>query len=153
MAFCPAATATAAIFTALIVLDIVNKSYNDILLHVSGGVFSVLGIFVICNALGNTAGWGFLAVPFIVLLIGFLLIWIDGRKDPVQPAPKEMPCQVCGYMPCQCMFASACSQQNPYSTSIPSVPARVPETPLPPAVTKIPQRKVESDFSCPPKRT
>ncbi len=145
MAFCPAATATAAIFTALIVLDIVNKSYNDILLHVSGGVFSVIGIFVICSALGDTAGWGFLAVPFIVLLAGFIMIWADSRKDPIQPEPQEESCQVCGYRACQCMFASACSPQNPSSTSLP--------TPLPKAVTTIPQRPLQSDLGCPPKRT
>ena len=145
MAFCPAATATAAIFTALIVLDIVNKNYNDILLHVSGGIFSVVGIFVMCNALGDLAGWGMLMIPFIVLLVGFLLIWIDGRKDTPAPVSQEEEqlCNLCGYMPCQC---GGWVRREPPPCKGSSQPV------LPPSVVNTPPAPSSSDLGCPPKK-
>jgi hypothetical protein len=145
MAFCPAATATAAIFTALLVLDIVNKNYNNIGLHISGGIFSVIGIFVICNALGDLAGWAFLAIPFIVLLVGFLMLWVDGRKDSVEPEPDTSRlCNSCSTMPCQCGSWARPPPPPPCKASS--------QTVLPPSVTTMPARPLESNIGC-PKRT
>ena len=146
MAFCPAATATAAIFTALVVLDIVNKNYNNIGLHVSGGIFSVVGIFVICNALGDFAGWIFLGIPFLVLLVGFLMLWVDGRKDSVESnseCQRPKTCNSCGIMPCRCT--------RPRPPPPPPCKASS-QTVLPPSVTTLPARPLESSIGC-PKRT
>jgi len=145
MVFCPAATATAAIFTALVVLDIVNKNYNTLGLHISGGIFSVIGIFVICNALGDLAGWIFLGIPFVVLLVGFLMLWIDGRKDSVEPEPDTSSlCNSCSTMPCRC---------GTWARPPPPPPCRASsQTVLPPSVTNVPARPLESNIGC-PKRT
>lgn len=145
MATCPAAIATAAIFTALIILDIANKNYNTIGLRVSGGIFSVIGIFVICQALGNEAGWFFLAVPFFVLLAGFLMIWIDNKKDSTPVVKETNPCMECGYAPCDCPYK--------YKKPVPQVPLcqASGETALPPSVTTVPKRPIQNTLGCPPK--
>lgn len=144
MAPCPAAIATAAIFTALIVLDIINKNYNTIGLRVSGGIFSVIGIFVICQALGNEAGWFFLAVPFFVLIAGFLMLWLESRKDePAKPIVQDTkPCMECGYAPCDC----------PFRYKLPRCPDQASgDTALPPSVTNVPKRPVQNTLGCPAK--
>jgi hypothetical protein len=148
MAFCPAATATAAIFTALVVLDIVNKNYNTIGLHISGGVFSVIGIFVICNALGDLAGWSLLAIPFVVLLIGFLMLWVDGRKDSVESEfDTSRLCNSCSTMPCRCG-----SWARPLPLPPPPPPCKASsQTVLPPSVITVPTRPLQSDIGCPRK--
>lgn len=148
MGFCPAATATAAIFTALVVLDIVNKNYNTIGLHVSGGIFSVVGIFVICNALGDSAGWILLGIPFLVLLIGLLMLWVNGRKDIVyskSDCQTANVCSSCCTQPCQC------NRPHPLPYSPPPCQASS-QTVLPPSVTTLPHRPLESTIGC-PKRT
>ena len=108
MKLCLPALVTLAIFTALIILDIVNKDTKQIGFHFGSGFASVLGLAVICNYLGEHIGWILLSIPFIFLLIGFLLIWIDQQKEtplgkPSCPQkPRACPCLACRRCPCSC---------------------------------------------------
>ena len=151
ISLCPPALASLAIFTALIVLDITNKETKQILFHVITGIFSVIGLTVFCSYLGETAGWALFSVPFIVLVVGFLLIWIDSQKDPApkvscqtpKTPPRACPCLSCRSCPCRC------------GMNIPAPPPPVGPSPscnpLPDSVTSLPPRKPESSLGCPPK--
>ena len=146
---CSPALASLAIFTALIILDITNKDNKQIFFHIITGIFSVLGLSVICSYIGETAGWALFSVPFIVLVVGFLLIWIDGQKDP---APKP-PCQTMPPRACPCLSCRSCPCKC--GMNIPAPPPPVGPSPscnpLPDSVTSLPPRKLESDLGCPTK--
>lgn len=105
---CTPAIFTAAIFTALIVLDLVYKNYKDVGFHLSGGIFSVIGLYTACELGGEGMAWILLGIPFLFLLIGLIMIWVDSQKQapsPYVPAPQpqpECPCPYCHGCPCYC---------------------------------------------------
>ena len=149
---CPPSLWSLAIFTAIVILDITNKNYKQIFFHIVTGLFAVLGLSVLCQYAGETTSWAIFSIPFVVLVVGFLLIWIDGRKDPVPqpkascqtPTPKRAcPCLGCRRCPCSC------------GMNIPAPPPPVGPAPscnpLPDSVTSLPPRKPESSLGCPPK--
>ena len=110
MKTCLPAIFTAAIFTALFVLDLINKNYNDVGFHIAGGVFCVIGLYAACEVGGETLAWILLGIPFVFLIIGLGLIWIDAQKDAsmarAPPAPEPTydpcPCPQCEMCPCRC---------------------------------------------------
>jgi len=107
MDLCPASITAGAIFTALIVKDIYEKNYNDILFHTVGGILSVIGIGAICSSIGDTAGWILLLIPFFVLIVGFYILWVQGTPDAPPTAsviarPTEDCCSHCSQCPCRC---------------------------------------------------
>lgn len=105
MDFCPASITAGAIFTALVIKDIYEKSYKDIIFHSVGGILSVIGLAAICKSVGDTAGWIILLIPFFVLIIGFYILWVEGtpdKKSVPMPTADNTCCPLCGQCPCHC---------------------------------------------------
>ena len=96
---CTPAIATAALFMALLFLDLFRREFHLLPSHGILGVFSVLLMSVLCNNNGELAAWGIFAIPFIILLIGWMSMvsqqdtGIPYRIGPVNPAKN--PCAVC----------------------------------------------------------
>jgi hypothetical protein len=117
---CAPAIFIAAIFTALFTLDLINKNYKDIGFHIAGGIFSVIGLYTACEVGGEELAWVLVAIPFVFLLIGLGLIWIDAQKDasmvnreapPPQMESMPCPCPLCEMCPCGC--ESSCDPYVP----------------------------------------
>lgn len=121
MNLCPSAIATAAIFTALIVNDILNEDYTPITFHLLGGIFVVLGFMALCQTVGDFAGWFLLCIPIVFIILGFLYEWVmsDSKQtmsisDGPSSGPCFIPCPYCGYCnPCPCRKRRACSSKRP----------------------------------------
>jgi len=130
MDLCPPAITAGAIFTALIVKDIYEKNYKDILFHLVGAVFSVLGLNVLCENVGSTAGWILLLIPFFVLIVGFYIRWVQGTPDAKVATPSKAQdcCPLCGHCPCYCnkSWPTDCD-----GVPLPAPKPVVPDTPKP----------------------
>lgn len=137
---CTPAIFTAAIFTALLVLDLIYKNYKDVGFHIAGGVFCVIGLYTACEVGGEMMAWILLGIPFLFLLIGLAMIWVDSQKqapavDPSPPSPSpspedDCPCAYCDACPCNCRRRSCATPEKPSTYTPPSPPP----------------------FGCPPKR-
>lgn len=150
---CIPAVFTAALFTALLVLDLIAKNYKDVGFHVAGGIFSVIGLYTACELAGETAAWILLGIPFVVLLVGLVMIWKDSQKEvsPELPVTEQQdsgvadcPCPYCNMCPCHCRRWRSCGGG---SVNVPRAPS---EAPAPPSVQNIPQRP-PAPFGCPAK--
>ncbi len=128
MILCPSAIATAAIFTALIINDVINSNYTPITLHLLGGFFTVLGIMTLCQRIGDYAGWLLLLIPMVIILIGFFLEWYSSsgsKSDSTitygpSPGPCFMPCRHCGYCnPCRCRKRIECPKMPSIGSNLP----------------------------------
>lgn len=150
---CTPAIFIAAIFTALIVLDLIGKNYKDIGFHIAGGIFSVIGLYTACELGGEWVAWALMAIPFVFLIIGLGLIWIDSQKEPkapipVQRVPIRCPCRRCGECPCKCRRLCPGGGLTPTdgSSQSPSKPIEKPDTEYWPPPPPSPP------FGCPAKK-
>lgn len=143
MNLCPPAITAGAIFTALIIKDIYEKNYEDIIFHLVASVVSVLGIGALCEYVGDTAGWILLLIPFFVLIVGFYILWVQGSPDvkPKVAAPVNTCCPLCGDCPCHC--------NKSWPTDCDGVPLPPPPPPTP-VVTKPVDPSINT-FGCPRK--
>jgi len=78
MTFCPAAITTAALFTAIVLIDLAKGKYRSVPFHALGGFFCTLGLSFICQTLGDMAAWILLSIPFLFILLGLFMIWLSG---------------------------------------------------------------------------
>ena len=139
MTFCPAAITTAALFTAIVLIDIAKGKYRYIPFHAIGGFFCTLGISFICQYLGDMAAWILLSIPFIFILLGLFMIWLSGPTMVVAVATQPQ--------------TESCEEPMP---SCPPPPACTPTAPpprLPASVTSVPPSTSVSTIGCrkPPK--
>lgn len=70
---CDPATITAAVFVALIFLDIFRQEYKAIPVHFICGFFSVVLMSTLCKSNAYFFAWLLLLLPFIVLALGIYL--------------------------------------------------------------------------------
>jgi hypothetical protein len=96
---CTPAVVTAALFTALIFLDLFRREYHLLPGHGIFGIIATLLMAILCQNNVALAAWGLLAVPFVFLLIGWM-IWAVKDQQPsvpyrVMPAPAKNPCESC----------------------------------------------------------
>lgn len=143
MGTCPAAVTAGAIFTALVVRDIYLKLYKDIPFHLVGGIFSVFGLYTLCEVGNDTVAWAVFLVPFFALIVGFYIQWAEGHPTKPAPAPAAAPCPVCAPQACGCPRRKRCSY--PPQPEGPSV------APLPSSVTTVKPNPKPSSFGCPVK--
>ena len=105
---CLPAYTGSAIFTALVLLDLINQKWTALPGHILFGIFVVLLLIYICQSRGPALGWILLSIPLVFVLLGLLL---GAFKKPaataVLPGPKsasvdmcECPC--CNINPCKC---------------------------------------------------
>ena len=81
---------TAAIFVALIFLDLFRRDYDLLPGHGFFGLLCVMLMAVICQHSSDLIGWGLLAVPAVVLVIGWG-IQVTRVSTPVMPYPTISP--------------------------------------------------------------
>lgn len=135
MTFCPAAITTAALFTAIVIIDLVKGKYRSVPFHALGGFFCTLGLSFICQTLGDTAAWILLSVPFIFILLGLFMIWLSGPTTV--PETREDSCRE---------TRPTCAQ-NPYPVKIACTPTAQPPR-LPASVTSVPPATSISTLGC-----
>lgn len=99
---CPPALATAALFLALVILDIFQQNTQLIPGHALFGVISTLLMAILCQKGAQMAAWGLFILPLVLLIIGWGIMVM--RKDSRQRTAKVMPYSPCGCTrrPCQC---------------------------------------------------
>ena len=133
MTFCPAAITTAALFTAIVLIDLAKGKYRSVPFHALGGFFCTLGISFICQALGDMAAWILLSIPFIFILLGLFMIWLSGPIIVAAVAQQQ---------------TESCEEPMP---SCPPPPACTPTAPpprLPASVTSVPPSTSVSTIGC-----
>lgn len=140
MGLCPAAVTAGAIFTALIVRDLYSKSYKEIPFHLVGGIFSILGLYTLCEVASDTVAWAVFLVPFFVLIIGFYIQWAEGHSAKPALAPAPAPCPMCIPEPCECRKRRRCAPPEGPSLA-----------PPPPSVVSVKPNPSPSSFGCPAK--
>ena len=74
-----ASIVTAAFFTALIVVDIIQNTTDQIFQHSILGFISVLIITVLSQKGYGFVSWGLLALPAIALVISFAMVFLKGN--------------------------------------------------------------------------
>jgi hypothetical protein len=96
---CTPAVVTAALFTALIFLDLFRREYHLLPGHGIFGIVATLLMAVLCQNNVTMAAWGLLAIPFVFLLIGWMVWAVKDQQTGVpyriMPAPKRNPCESC----------------------------------------------------------
>lgn len=91
---CTPTIATAAIFTALMFLDVFRREYALLPSHGFFGILSILLVSVLCQNGASAAAWGLLSIPFIVLIIGWFLL--TSQPEILQPViPSAEQCAMC----------------------------------------------------------
>jgi hypothetical protein len=99
--------ATAAMFVALIFLDLLRRDYELLPGHGFFGLISVFLMAVLCQHGYNMAAWGLLLFPFVILVIG----WGIQATKPMSAIPavaatyptmSQSSCSKCRRTPCCC---------------------------------------------------
>ena len=94
-----------AMFTALVILDLIQQKWTSVPGHILFGIFVVLLLIYICQSRGPLLAWILLSIPLIFILLGWLLNLI--KKPTVQKKATNVdlescPCKCCSYSPCKC---------------------------------------------------
>jgi hypothetical protein len=105
-ALCTPTIATAAIFVSLLFLDLLRHDYELLAGHAFAGVISIGLMCVLCEYGASLAAWGLLLLPFVILVIGWMML-IKQPTKPVGPAIYSPPisgssCNMCRKNPCRC---------------------------------------------------
>jgi hypothetical protein len=108
-ALCTPTVATAAVFVSLIFLDLLRHDYELIQGHGVAGVICVFLMAILCQYGASFAAWGLLILPFVILIVGWVLVIRQPTK--LNPAPSdttysptvsERSCRSCRKNPCNC---------------------------------------------------
>lgn len=101
---CAPAYTGGAMFTALVILDLIHQQWTSIPGHILFGIFVVLLLIYICQSKGQQLGWILLSIPLIFILLGWLLRTMKKTTvNTASPATIEScPCTCCSYSPCKC---------------------------------------------------
>ena len=104
---CLPAYTGSAIFTALVLLDLINQKWTALPGHILFGIFVVLLLIYICQSRGPVLGWILLSIPLVFILLGLLLGVMKKPSASVTKGPTsanvdvcECPC--CNINPCRC---------------------------------------------------
>lgn len=100
----PALT-TAALFMALILLDLAKQQYNLLIGHFLFGVIAVLLMIYLSQNGMDLVAWGVFSIPIVMLLIGISIGYLHSAPGSGSPPPpvekpkkdkKEIPCDASG---------------------------------------------------------
>jgi hypothetical protein len=98
---CTPAVVTAALFTSLLFLDLFRREYKLLPGHAIFGILATLLMTVLCQKDANLVAWGLLALPFLFLLLGWMMWAIQQQEQaarpsyPIGPKPDVNPCKTC----------------------------------------------------------
>ena len=96
---------TAALFVALLFLDLFRQEYELLAGHTLFGILATLLMMLLCQKGATMAAWGLLALPFVLLILGWMIGVLrkeDARLVPYRPAAPVNPCRRCQPKPCRC---------------------------------------------------
>jgi len=145
---CYPALITAALFVAIVILDVIQTKYiNGAELFFFGSVAVGLMAYL-CLHDAEFVAWGLFLIPLVLLIVG-VSIPKPGPEPPL-PAPAPMPvvkqqptCSICGGMPCSCL-----SGPSPV-VHLPATPVKdVSGSVAPPAVTALPVQTPPTTTTC-----
>jgi hypothetical protein len=80
---------TAALFSALILLDLLRHEYQLLPAHTFFGIICVLAMSILEQKNHAIVGWGLLLTPLVILLIGWGMIVI-GYDPRLKPYPTKL---------------------------------------------------------------
>jgi hypothetical protein len=83
---CLPAYATAGLFAAVIILDLMNQRDDLAKSHLFLGVLAFLLVYYLCQRNSEVIAWGLLVVPFVLIALGFVI-----GTGSQKPAPGESP--------------------------------------------------------------
>lgn len=115
MDFCRPAFVTAALFIAILILDLAKRDYRLLGGHFLFGIIAVLLMLFLCQNEAESVAWGVLLLPFILLAIGLVIGAIQktsGEPRGVVPRPPEPECTCDETIP----YSSLC-QKHPVDAS------------------------------------
>jgi len=92
---CWPANVTAAFFVVLIIFDLTNGSYADLLFHGVAGTLVTLLFWLVCVTMGQSISAAILVVPAVFLFIFLFTIWFVG-----QSFKNKGCCMSCGESSC-----------------------------------------------------
>jgi hypothetical protein len=94
-AICTPTIATAAIFLAILALDLARMEFGLMGGHLILGLISTLLVSVVCQNVNTFAAWMLLLAPFALLLLSWIALGlkrkIDERQGPYRTDPTAMP--------------------------------------------------------------
>lgn len=115
MKFCLPALASAGLFTAIVILDMINREFKLIFGHSLLGFISILLILYLCEKNAEIVAWSLLATPFVLIFMGWSIGALRGASGKTQPVTSsgvqlEQPpmygygnaCVGCQQYPCTC---------------------------------------------------
>ena len=148
MTFCPAAITTAALFTAIVLIDLAKGKYRHVPFHALGGFFCTLGLNFICQSMGDTTAWILLSIPLIFILLGLFLIWWSGPTTVAAATAQQA--DSCQDMEPACQQMPPAYQQMPpaYQQMPPAYTPTAPPPTLPASVTSVPPATSISTIGC-----
>jgi hypothetical protein len=110
MDICPPAIATAALFIAVILLDLYTRDWRRAPGRALFGIFATLLMIFICQRGSHTMAWILLAAPFVLVFLGWIFrahSEVKESDDYTRAYENTMnpgcACPCCGSMPCHCM--------------------------------------------------
>ena len=120
MDFCKPAFVTAALFIAILILDLAKRDYRLLGGHFLFGVISVLLMLFLCQNDAEIVAWGVLLLPFLLLAVGLIIGAIQKTsgeprgvpsvKASIGPSTPECTCDETG------SYAAIC-QKHPIDAS------------------------------------
>lgn len=128
MDICPPAIATAAVFVAVILLDLYTRDWRRIPGHALFGVFASLLMIFICQRASSGVAWILLFAPFLFVLLAWILRAYSNMTKEDNQAEQvsawkgnevgwRCPCPCCGGRPClcnkPCVEKKACKANEP----------------------------------------
>ena len=72
----PAIT-TAALFTAIIIRDVITRNTSDISSHAFLGLISILAMIVLSMYKADFVAWGLLVLPMFIILLSYVLTYFN----------------------------------------------------------------------------
>lgn len=99
-------------FTALILLDLGRKDWQQVPRRFLFGTVVVLIMMYLCGQGLERVGWGLLSIPIVAILFG-LFLRLDLRPSGEQSSedPADCSCPCCQIKPCRCL--RPCQKPNP----------------------------------------
>lgn len=106
-AICTPIIATAAVFVALIFLDLLRREFELLPGHGLFGIICVFLMTMLCQRGFNMVAWGLLLIPFVFLIIGWgIQATQPMSNNPVAattyPTLTERTCSRCKNTHCRC---------------------------------------------------
>ena len=98
---CLPVLAVGVVFTALVIIDLLNNDTEQLIFHFFSGIVVMLLLTLICEKIGTFTGWILLLIPVIFFFVGLSLV--DKKKKPLPVVQREETCNECNEcIPCRC---------------------------------------------------